>query len=128
MGCGVAKQRSCQVRPHLFHGSAEAANIILAARLLVVFEAPGPQFDGPAPALDPSESSLSGDPLATSTPEAVDAAAKAAAKKLAEAEIKAGRRAQTRVKEVAGSGLLSWGGETVQLNLLALPALVSFPF
>ncbi len=107
----------------MFQGSAEAANILRAARLLVVFETPGPQSDGPAP-LDPS--SLSRDPLVTSSFEALDAAAKEAAKKSAEAEIKAGRRTQTRVREVAGSGLLSWGGETVQLNLLALPALVIF--
>jgi hypothetical protein len=91
----------------------------------VVFETPGPPADGPAPSLDPS--SFRGDPLATSSPEALDAAAKEAARKSAEIEIKAGRRTQTRVKEVASSGLLSWGGETVQLNLMALPALVSFP-
>ncbi len=84
----------------------------------MVFETPGPaEAPGLVPPLDP----LSADPLVTSSFAALDAAAKAAAKTAAEAQIKAGRRAQTRVLDVASSKVLSWGGETVHLNVLALP-------
>jgi hypothetical protein len=61
--------------------------------------------------------------LSTATPDVLNAAAKEIAKKSAEAEVKAGRRAHTRVIE-ARPGFLSWSGETVELNLLMLPGLV----
>ena len=125
MNGGDAELGPCQVRPHFCHGSAGAADTLLATRLLVVFETPGPQEKiGMVPPLDP----LSVDPLATSSSAVLHAAAKQAAKTAAEAQVKAGRRVQTRVVEVAGSGLLSWGGETVQLNLLSLPCQVLIPF
>ena len=112
----------------MFPGVTSSAAPKQAERLILVFETPAPNED---PLLRKQPRAIStaaedDDPLAAAAAlAAVTSGAERELEAKARAEIAAGRRALTRVLEVAGPGALSWGGDPVTLELTGLPAKVS---
>lgn len=107
------------MRPHTFQEDLKTPRV---NRLILVLETPAP-----------ADESLPWRPPQATEDDAVAATAAASAKSekageeaavKARMEIAAGRRALTRVVEVSGSGVLTWGGDAITLKLTGLPSKV----